>query len=641
MFTNSLLLYDSGSKKPLVDLSYWAQNTYPSTYRDMTSIEENDAEYLKSVKGTNMRYMFSGCRSLTSLDVSDWDTSKVTNMESMISYCSSLFSLDVSNFDTSNVTTMFSMFSGCYSLTSLDLSDWNTSNVTNMSCMFENCGPLSSLDVSDWDTSNVTNMGLMFNNCISLTSLDLSNWDTSSVTNMSCMFMYCSALTSLDLSNWDTSNVTNMSYMFDSCNLEYMTLNSNTVKMTISNNLNNTCKILVPSSALETYKAHSAWSSRASQFDAIENYIITREKGQVTVTPAIDVGQSPLRINIPMLTRNLQLDEGIEYPVEVTNTSDYELSNIEIENESSGEVLRSSSLSSKKSFRGTDYIYVSESEILDGGIDTVYNVTADSEDPNNSSISFTSTPYTYITDPINSSLEITFDEDNTYYYEGNTITAYLNVVNDGNVTLTNIHINVAATGDSYTLSSLEPGETFYRSLSYTATSGDATNGEVYISASITADSPDTNNPTVTFSGGYSYRVVRRYRLTVYYVDTDGNTVANTFTNTYVSGDEYNVTSPTFVGMRADYDRVRGTITDSDVTVTVTYTAITYGLSIRYVYLNGTTAAPDYYGEFAHDSNYSVTSPAIQGYTPDHAVVSGTMPARDVIMTVIYTANPNS
>jgi len=141
------------------------------------------------------------------------------------------------------------------------------------------------LDVSDLDTSNVTNMQGVFYYCSSLTSLDLSNWDTSNVTVTSNMFRSCSSLTSLDLSDWDTSKVSNDAFMFTDCDLEYMILNSNTVKMTKSNGLNNTCKILVPSSALNTYKSHSAWSSRASQFDAIENYTITRSNGQVTVTP--------------------------------------------------------------------------------------------------------------------------------------------------------------------------------------------------------------------------------------------------------------------------------------------------------------------------------------------------------------------
>ena len=166
---------------------------------------------------TDMSYMFSPCPGLTSLDLSNFDTSRVTNMDSMFSTCSSLTSLDLSNFDTSQVTNMGSMFQFCSSLASLDLSNLDTSQVTNMGSMFQQCSSLTSLNVSNFDTSQVTNMGNMFSNCSSLTSLDLSNFDTSQVTDMGYMFRACSSLTSLDLSNFDTSQVTDMGAMFQQC----------------------------------------------------------------------------------------------------------------------------------------------------------------------------------------------------------------------------------------------------------------------------------------------------------------------------------------------------------------------------------------------------------------------------------------
>ena len=167
---------------------------------------------------TNMNSMFSSCYSLTSVDVSGWDTSSVTTMSSMFSSCYSLTSLDVSGWNTSRVKTMSSMFSSCNSLTSIDVSGWNTSSVTVMSNIFYNCNSLTSLDVSGWDTSSVTTMSSMFSSCYSLTSLDVSRWDTSSVTNMNATFGSCYSLTSVDVSRWKTSSVTNMANMFQNCN---------------------------------------------------------------------------------------------------------------------------------------------------------------------------------------------------------------------------------------------------------------------------------------------------------------------------------------------------------------------------------------------------------------------------------------
>ena len=63
------------------------------------------------------------------------------------------------------------MFFGCYSLTSLDVSNFNTQNVTKMGSMFVDCSGLTSLDVSHFNTQNVTNMREMFNSCSVLTAI--------------------------------------------------------------------------------------------------------------------------------------------------------------------------------------------------------------------------------------------------------------------------------------------------------------------------------------------------------------------------------------------------------------------------------------------------------------------------------------
>ena len=59
---------------------------------------------------TDMSYMFNYCSSLTSLDLSSWDTSSVTNMNFMFAECSSLTELDLSNWDTSKLVSYSAMF---------------------------------------------------------------------------------------------------------------------------------------------------------------------------------------------------------------------------------------------------------------------------------------------------------------------------------------------------------------------------------------------------------------------------------------------------------------------------------------------------------------------------------------------------
>ena len=69
-------------------------------------------EHLNTSQVTSMGWMFKGCGSLTSLDLTCFDTSKVTDMRGMFEGCGSLTSLDLSSFDTSKVTDMEEMFSG-------------------------------------------------------------------------------------------------------------------------------------------------------------------------------------------------------------------------------------------------------------------------------------------------------------------------------------------------------------------------------------------------------------------------------------------------------------------------------------------------------------------------------------------------
>ena len=77
---------------------------------------------------------------------------------------------------------MFSFFRPT-AITSLNLSNFNTSNVTDMRYMFNNCKNLVELDLSNFDTSNVIDMQGMFHGCSSLTKLDIRNFDFSKVTN--------------------------------------------------------------------------------------------------------------------------------------------------------------------------------------------------------------------------------------------------------------------------------------------------------------------------------------------------------------------------------------------------------------------------------------------------------------------------
>lgn len=176
-------------------------------------------EYLNTSNVASMYYMFDGCSSLTSLDLSNFDTSSATSMRDMFEGCSSLTQLDLSKFNTQNVTNMEKMFTGCTKLASLTLPQtFSTSKVTTMSNMFQYCSSLTQLDLSMFNTSLVTNMGYMFDGCSALATLDLSSFNTQNVSSaMDNMFFNCSSLTQLDLSGFNTAKVTSMANMFRNC----------------------------------------------------------------------------------------------------------------------------------------------------------------------------------------------------------------------------------------------------------------------------------------------------------------------------------------------------------------------------------------------------------------------------------------
>ena len=97
---------------------------------------------------------------------------------------------------TDDVENMEYMFASCHSLTSIDLSHFNTANVTSMSNMFYDCTSLTTLDLNSFDVTSVTNAAEMFRNSTNLTTIYAGNWSEQLPDNAytSYMFEGCSSL---------------------------------------------------------------------------------------------------------------------------------------------------------------------------------------------------------------------------------------------------------------------------------------------------------------------------------------------------------------------------------------------------------------------------------------------------------------
>lgn len=160
-------------------------------------------------------------------------------------------------------------------------------------------------------------------------------------------------------------------------------------------------------------------------------------------------------------------------------------------------------------------------------------------------------------------------------------------------------------------------------------------GAVKVLALSTCANAATNGRLVLFG-----RMVERekpqhkVKLTVKYVDEDGNEVFPDEVYIYEQGDNYYVVPPQKPGYDVDIRIVKGTITE-DTVVIVTYTPNVWKLKIKYILEDGTEIAEPYEQEIRTDEKYDVPSPQIEGYKPLRLRVTGVNPGRDETFFVIY------
>ncbi len=149
---------------------YYAPTTCYKWMADMSGLTSvSGIEYLQTSAVTSMREMFSGCKQLTSLDLSGFNTPIVYDMSSMFSGCAALTSLDLSGFSTAKVVDMSYMFKGCMKLPSIDLTSFVVTNVTVADEMFSGDLCLTHIYVSEAFAFDAACVGKgMFQTCLSL-----------------------------------------------------------------------------------------------------------------------------------------------------------------------------------------------------------------------------------------------------------------------------------------------------------------------------------------------------------------------------------------------------------------------------------------------------------------------------------------
>lgn len=153
-----------------------------------------------SSKLTDALGIFRECASIERLDLSAWDFSRVYTVTDFLNGCASLQSVVMPDLSRSIVTdidlsgTQF-VFKGCESLVSVDLSKFNTSKTNNLRGFFHGCSRLVEIDISSFSAEQITNTTDMFNGCSLLRTIYAStNFNTSINTSSSNMFAGCTNL---------------------------------------------------------------------------------------------------------------------------------------------------------------------------------------------------------------------------------------------------------------------------------------------------------------------------------------------------------------------------------------------------------------------------------------------------------------
>lgn len=137
---------------------------------ECTRLKQIDLHTWNTESVSTCHWLFRGCSSLEFINIDGWNTCNVYDMDRMFGECPKLIAIKgLNKLNTTNVQFTRLMFIGDRSLTTLDLSSFDTQNCIDTSQMFRGCYNLKSIYVSDtFVMTKVSNSTQMFLDCTSL-----------------------------------------------------------------------------------------------------------------------------------------------------------------------------------------------------------------------------------------------------------------------------------------------------------------------------------------------------------------------------------------------------------------------------------------------------------------------------------------
>ena len=156
-----------------IDLSKWDTSNISNLsnlFFNCTKLKQIDLHTWNTKSVSTCYWLFRGCSSLEFINIDGWNTCNVYDMDRMFGECPKLITIKgLNKLNIRNVQFTRLMFISDQSLTTLDLSSFDTQNCIDTSQMFRGCYNLKSIYVSDtFVMTKVSNSTQMFLDCISL-----------------------------------------------------------------------------------------------------------------------------------------------------------------------------------------------------------------------------------------------------------------------------------------------------------------------------------------------------------------------------------------------------------------------------------------------------------------------------------------
>ncbi len=165
----------------------WQSSDYTKEVRRVTKVVVDPS--FKEAEITSTKGWFAYFSYITGIDgIENLNTEKTTDMSSMFTGCGSITDINLNKLDVQNVETMRDLFYSCANLKTVDMGELNAKKLTDVTRMFYICPALNTVNLTGLEGKQVTDCKLMFYECKALQTLSIQNFSPLDVETYNAMF---------------------------------------------------------------------------------------------------------------------------------------------------------------------------------------------------------------------------------------------------------------------------------------------------------------------------------------------------------------------------------------------------------------------------------------------------------------------